>query len=82
MVATTGITFISAMQITRSMSPPWLEMASITGALGVCPVRVSSAKAGVSSTSRRMMRPAISTTALRRNGTRQPQFMNTSVGSR
>lgn len=78
MVATTGITFISAMQTTRSMSPQFSSTAWITGALGRAPSAASWAKAGVSSTLRRMMKPMTITTKLSRNGTRQPHALKLS----
>ena len=54
------------------------RLIEIENARGVAPDWRSSAKAGVSSTSRRMMTPAISTTTLSRNGTRQPQLSKAS----
>ena len=54
-MATTGITFISAMQTTRIMSRQLCLKASITGERGTALWLPSSVKAGVSSTSRRMM---------------------------
>ena len=47
--------FISAMQTTRIMSGQLVRMASITGERGTAWCSPSSLKAGVSSTSRRMM---------------------------
>ena len=72
-MATTGIVFISAMQTTRIMSRQLVRKASITGERGTAWCSASSAKAGVSSTSRRMIQPAMITKTLSRNGMRQPQ---------
>src|SRR5271156_4762975 len=47
MVATTGMTFISAMQTTRTMSCQWYLKASRIGALGTAPCWPSAANAGV-----------------------------------
>ncbi len=80
-VAVSGTTFISAMQITRSMSRPFSLTAITIGALGTSPWTSSSLNAGVSSTRRRMMTPATTTTALSRNGIRQPQLWKASSGS-
>jgi hypothetical protein len=55
MVATTGMTFISAISTTRSMSFQLYLKASTIGERGRSLRSPSSAKAGVSSTSRRMM---------------------------
>jgi hypothetical protein len=49
------MTFIKDMQITRSMSPQLVVMASMIGAFGTSPCSPSSVKAGVSWTSLRMM---------------------------
>jgi len=54
-VAAVGTTFISAMQITRSMSGPLSRTACTMGAAGTSPCVASSWKAGVSSTLRRIM---------------------------
>ena len=54
-VAASGTAFISAMQITRSMSEPLSRTACTIGALGTSPCASSSWNAGVSSTRRRMI---------------------------
>ena len=46
MVATTGMTFISAMQTTRSMSGQWLVNASMTGAFGTSRCRLLCGEGG------------------------------------
>jgi len=54
-VAAVGTAFISAMQITRTMSTPFSRTTTAIGAPGTSPSSASSAKAGVSSTFRRTM---------------------------
>ena len=78
MVATIGTAFISAMQLTRSMSGPFSRTAWTIGASGTSPWASSSWNAGVSSTLRRMIQPASTTTTLSRNGIRQPHDWNAS----
>jgi hypothetical protein len=53
-VATVGTAFISAMQMTRSMSGPFSRTTCAIGAWGTSPSPASSRKAGVSSTLRRI----------------------------
>ena len=68
------------MQTTRIMSRQLVRKASITGERGTALWLPSSVKAGVSSTSRRMIQPAMITTKLSRNGMRQPQLLKASSG--
>ncbi|MNG14657.1 hypothetical protein D3C84_984300 [compost metagenome] len=80
MVATTGITFIRAMNITSTMLFQLWRKASVTGDLATLCWFSSLTKAGVSWTSRRMMKPATRTKALSRNGIRQPHSLKASLG--
>ncbi|MNP20206.1 hypothetical protein D3C76_1127700 [compost metagenome] len=80
MVATTGITFIRAMNITSTMCFQLWRKASLIGDLATLSCFSSFTNAGVSCTSLRMMKPAISTMALIRNGMRQPQSLKASLG--
>ena len=84
MVATTGMTFISAIRATRIMAFQLVLRASPMGerraTVAVSVLASSLTKAGVSWTSRRMMKPASRTKALSRKGMRQPQLLKASAG--
>ena len=68
------------MQTTRIMSGQLSRKASLIGARGAPDLLSSSVKAGVSSTSRRMMKPITITMKLSRKGMRQPQELKASAG--
>jgi hypothetical protein len=67
--------------MTRSSAGRWSRSSSPIGARSIAPSRAASSNAGVSSSLRRMIRPAMTTTALSQNGIRQPQDSSWSSGS-
>ena len=71
----------SAAKTTRNTSLEWRLNSSITGSLGVTCCLSSCLKAGVSGKVRRTQKPTATTTALRKNGMRQPQASNWASGS-